>query len=194
MRKGSITVARGDRITVGTVLGLVGLSGKTEFPHLHFQVHKDKDIVDPFVGLTRSKPCGVSRQPLWKPGTLSHLPYQEPVVIGVGFGTAPPPKGAGVAEGTGESVLSRNSGKFLLWAEIYRVKASDTLVVTIIGPDGKKFRDVKVPIKRDLPYARRIATFRTQGNPWRAGVYRGFVSIDRGGKRKSSVTTTVSLR
>ncbi len=53
MRKGSIAVKKDDRVAAGQPLGLVGLSGATIFPHLHLTVRKDKEIVDPFVGLAR---------------------------------------------------------------------------------------------------------------------------------------------
>ena len=38
MRAGSVTVKKGQRVKPGAKLGLVGLSGRTEFPHLHFMV------------------------------------------------------------------------------------------------------------------------------------------------------------
>ncbi len=55
MRKGSIAVAKGDAVTTGQRLGLVGLSGRTEFPHIHITVRKNGKVVDPFV---RSAPGG----------------------------------------------------------------------------------------------------------------------------------------
>ena len=39
LRRGSVAVRPGDPVARGQVLGLVGLSGNTEFPHLHFEVH-----------------------------------------------------------------------------------------------------------------------------------------------------------
>ncbi|MGH6947191.1 MAG: M23 family metallopeptidase, partial [Kiloniellales bacterium] len=36
MRRGSVAVEVGDRVDAGDRLGLIGLSGNTEFPHLHF--------------------------------------------------------------------------------------------------------------------------------------------------------------
>ncbi|MDX1541463.1 MAG: M23 family metallopeptidase, partial [Geminicoccaceae bacterium] len=38
LRRGSVRVALGDRVEAGDPLGLVGLSGATSFPHLHFGV------------------------------------------------------------------------------------------------------------------------------------------------------------
>ena len=41
LRSGSVSVKPGDRVEAGTPLGMIGLSGQTEFPHLHFTVRKD---------------------------------------------------------------------------------------------------------------------------------------------------------
>ena len=42
MIPGSITVARGETVTEGQVIGLMGNSGNSDLPHLHFQVVTDK--------------------------------------------------------------------------------------------------------------------------------------------------------
>jgi murein DD-endopeptidase MepM/ murein hydrolase activator NlpD len=38
LQPGSLTVQVGDRVRAGQVLGLLGNSGNTDFPHLHFHV------------------------------------------------------------------------------------------------------------------------------------------------------------
>ena len=38
LAKGSITVKSGDLVTAGQVIGQIGLSGQTQFPHLHISV------------------------------------------------------------------------------------------------------------------------------------------------------------
>ncbi len=48
LKRGSLAVREGDAVDVGTVLGQVGLSGNTQFPHLHFSVRKDGQVIDPF--------------------------------------------------------------------------------------------------------------------------------------------------
>lgn len=48
MRKGSIRVKTGDVVSVGQPIGLVGVSGLTEFPHLHLTVRKNGTAIDPF--------------------------------------------------------------------------------------------------------------------------------------------------
>jgi murein DD-endopeptidase MepM/ murein hydrolase activator NlpD len=49
LRKGSVAVSVGQRVACGDVLGLVGSSGRSTLPHLHFQVESpDGEVVDPF--------------------------------------------------------------------------------------------------------------------------------------------------
>jgi murein DD-endopeptidase MepM/ murein hydrolase activator NlpD len=51
LKKGSVTVAVGDRVRCGDVLGLVGSSGNSSAPHLHFEVWApDGALWDPFAG------------------------------------------------------------------------------------------------------------------------------------------------
>src|SRR6476620_10519035 len=64
MAKGSVRVKVGDQITTGQPIGLVGLSGDTEFYHLHFTVRRHGKIVDPFAYGAPENSCG-GGQPLW---------------------------------------------------------------------------------------------------------------------------------
>ncbi|SIO11240.1 M23 family metallopeptidase [Halodesulfovibrio marinisediminis] len=50
LKKGTVRVASGDEVKAGSVLGEIGLSGKTGFVHVHFQVTYDGKIVCPFSG------------------------------------------------------------------------------------------------------------------------------------------------
>jgi murein DD-endopeptidase MepM/ murein hydrolase activator NlpD len=48
MARGSVVVKVGQQVAAGAPLGRVGLSGKTEFPHLHLTVRHGAQVVDPF--------------------------------------------------------------------------------------------------------------------------------------------------
>ncbi len=51
LKSGSVLVHVGDRVTCGQPLGLVGSSGRSSMPHLHFQVEDSAGaVVDPFGG------------------------------------------------------------------------------------------------------------------------------------------------
>ena len=48
LKRGSLAVREGDTVEAGTVLGQVGISGNTQFPHLHSSVRKEGEVIDPF--------------------------------------------------------------------------------------------------------------------------------------------------
>jgi hypothetical protein len=51
LKKGSVAVVEGQRVACGERLGLVGSSGVSTLPHLHFQVEDPAgEVVDPFAG------------------------------------------------------------------------------------------------------------------------------------------------
>lgn len=51
MKSGSVQVAVGDEVRCGDPLGLVGSSGESSTPHLHFEVNDPAgDVVDPYAG------------------------------------------------------------------------------------------------------------------------------------------------
>ncbi len=50
MRRSSIAVTPGQVVTAGTMLGLVGSSGNSNWPHLHFEVQLNNAPRDPFHG------------------------------------------------------------------------------------------------------------------------------------------------
>jgi len=61
LKKGSITVTKGQNVTAGQSIGKIGSSGNSSDPHLHFEVWYDsRTLVDPFKGN-----CGNTTS-LWK--------------------------------------------------------------------------------------------------------------------------------
>jgi murein DD-endopeptidase MepM/ murein hydrolase activator NlpD len=51
LKRGSVQVRVGDRVTCGDILGLVGSSGYSSAPHLHFEVSDQWGLIwDPFAG------------------------------------------------------------------------------------------------------------------------------------------------
>ncbi|MEQ9199723.1 MAG: M23 family metallopeptidase, partial [Rhodospirillales bacterium] len=63
MRRGSISVQVGDKVSRGHRIGLVGLSGFTNFPHIHLAVSLGEDKIDPFVGPGWKPDSGATPQP-----------------------------------------------------------------------------------------------------------------------------------
>ena len=81
MKKGSIRVAEGDAVVTGTPLGEVGLSGMTEFPHVHFTVREGDEEVDPFAldPATTAASCafaGDAATSIWSAAAKEALAYR----------------------------------------------------------------------------------------------------------------------
>ncbi|MDP6574387.1 MAG: M23 family metallopeptidase [Rhodospirillales bacterium] len=179
LRRGSVSVRKGQRVAAGERLGLVGHSGLAMFPHVHIQVRKGRKIVDPFVGAGPSKKCGLGVTPLWKRQVLAALPYQSTAIYSAGF-SATKPEVRGVRDGKyQETELPRNAAKLFLWAEIFHVRAGDRLTLTITGPDGKTLVRSSMTEKRDLARAFRPGGIPRPGDAWPEGVYRGEFRLTR---------------
>lgn len=83
MARGSIGVKVGDTVAAGAPVGRVGLSGNTEFPHLHFTVRHNGQVVDPFAPDTAAA-CG-ARAGLWRADVQAKMAYRAGAVLNAGF-------------------------------------------------------------------------------------------------------------
>jgi murein DD-endopeptidase MepM/ murein hydrolase activator NlpD len=50
LKSGSVQVQVGQEVACGEPLGLVGSSGFSSFPHLHFELQQDEEAIDPYAG------------------------------------------------------------------------------------------------------------------------------------------------
>ncbi len=80
LRRGSIMVRQGDRLPAGALLGYVGMSGETSFPHLHFTVRRDGRVLDPFTAAAAGEDAAA-----WAPGLRQKLAYRPAVLTGIGI-------------------------------------------------------------------------------------------------------------
>lgn len=196
MRRGSVEVNKGDRVGRGQQLGLVGLSGMTQFPHLHFQIEKGKKIIDPFAGLERKKKCGAGENPLWDDKTLAALSYQPTAIYNAGFAPEKPDLKK-VREGLyKDDRFYRNATAIVLWADIFRVHAGDRLAFKITGPNGETVKEKSFPIKDKKARYYAFLGSRSSKAVWPIGTYRGEVRLIRKGEKpeKYFVTRKVEVR
>lgn len=182
LRKGSVRVKTGATVASGDRIGSVGLSGMTEFPHLHIQVEKDGKIVDPFVGLAGDgEVCGLGAAPLWTAAALQKLRYRSPFVPNAGFADAVPEIGAARAGQFARVRVDRNSPALVFWAELYGVRAGDRLTLRLLGPDGETVASLS-----DTQARNQIRTWKAAGRKargtWAPGTYTGVVEVARAGE------------
>jgi hypothetical protein len=198
LMKGSIVVRVGEHVVAGQPLGLIGLSGNTEFPHLHLGVQHEGVDIDPFVGTATAYACGTPREPLWSVTAQDALAYVAGAALAAGFaGEAADHKAA--REGAYDGfALAEDSPALVFWAEFFGVRAGDRLVLTLELP-GERFDDITsvTTLDRDRALQFQFAGRRQPDGGWPAGVYQGRAellrAIDGVERVVSSIETTTVL-
>jgi hypothetical protein len=195
LRRGSVSVRQGERVTAGQPLGLVGLSGDTEFPHVHFEVRKDGQVVDPFVGAGAGAACGETVASLWSSAARARLPYTPTGIVCTGWADAAVERTAMLEDCDRAVALSTRSPGLVWWAEVYGVRKDDRLHVELLGPDGAVLGTTTAIVAKD-----RAREFRYFGKPrpaggWSAGRYRARLTLTRAdGSAVLDVTREIELR
>lgn len=176
LRRGSVAVRRGQRVAAGERLGLVGLSGATAFPHLHFEVRRNGRAVDPF--LPGGGACGSGGPTLWAE-TPDYLPGGL-----IAAGIAPfLPAYADVKAGLPAPLrLPPDTPALVLWAYAFGGRAGDVLRFRLAGPAGPLLEQ-SMALDRPLAQYFRAAGRRRPGpEPWPTGIYAGDVTLLREGE------------
>ncbi|MBM4122533.1 MAG: M23 family metallopeptidase [Nitrospira sp.] len=195
LRQGSIKVKAGDRVETGSALGLVGLSGKTEFPHVHLTVRKKGKAIDPFTGQEVSAGCGKEGNPLWR-ADLS-VPYEEVALYNAGFSAGKPDMAAIRNGKRDDGPLAATAPALVLLVDIFGVEAGDKLWFLITDPDGKPIFEHVEQIEKTQARRFVFAGKKLTIPSWPTGTYTGRATLTRkmdGQEMKSDITRTVTIR
>lgn len=181
---GSIEVAPGDTVDAGTPLGMVGLSGRTEFPHLHLSLRQNGKTIDPF-DPTDASGCAIDpAQDLWEPD----LPAPPGGIIAVGFADAIP-EYAAIKDGTAHrDTLPNTAPAFVIWAYVHGGRAGDTITLSISG-----IYDQIVTLDRTQAQLFRAGGRKTPAGGWPPGDYIGTVTLMRDGDILGERVANISL-
>jgi hypothetical protein len=181
LRRGSLLVARGDEVAAGQPLGLVGLSGETSFPHVHFDIRHGEQVIDPFVGPEPGPDCGPGKHPLWRADVMAALAYQPVVLANAGFAPAAPEL-ADVERGWHQrAAMPATAPALVLWVEAFWLAAGDRARFTISGPDGAPVVDRPIELDKGWQHWFQFVGARRPGAAWPAGSYTGTVTLERAG-------------
>lgn len=178
LKQGSVVVAQKQDVKAGEKIAQVGLSGVTEFPHLHLGVFWEDSVIDPFTGLTHKDGCGKMKAPLWHEGLP--VSYEPVVIFDGGFRSGPPDFNAINAGQKNPDTIDINSAGFVFWAGFYNVEEGDVVDLQITDPDGQVFitRRDEVPETRTRQYyytGRKIGRVQLK-----QGEYKAKAKISRG--------------
>jgi murein DD-endopeptidase MepM/ murein hydrolase activator NlpD len=182
LRSGSVAVAAGDRVSAGTPLGLIGLSGETEFPHLHFTVRRDGIAIDPFTGAAGAWQCGAPTAPVWTESAAAVLAYVPTGLLIAGFSAAAP-AAAAIRRGDGRlGPEARDPEALVLWADIFGAEAGDVQSFRIIAPDGAIVLEQETVLEADNVSWFAFAGRRRPAAGWPPGRYAGIYALARNGE------------
>lgn len=141
--KNSIIVKVGQKIKVGDKIGYVGMSGHTEFPHLHLSVTKNDEIIDPFTNLSPSKEYSCHNQnninSLWDKKTEEKLKYIETAILNFHVTSEIPTELAARAGNHREDQIALTANKIILWADIMGVLKNDKIIFELTDEQGNNF-------------------------------------------------------
>jgi hypothetical protein len=169
LAKDSVRVRPGQTVSAGAPLGRVGLSGATVFPHLHFTVRHQGQIIDPFAFEAAAESCGGGK-PLWRPALAASLTYQARALLNWGFAAAPVSMEAieaGAARARGDPAA------LVAWVRSIGLKSADVQELMLTAPDGETLLDHRArPLERNEAQSLLFAGKKRPASGWPAGVYR----------------------
>lgn len=194
LARGSIRVTVGQEVAAGQPIARVGLSGNTEYPHLHLTVRQGARTVDPFLPdggaacAARAEGAG-----LWTPSAAAALAYRPGgAVLNAGFAEGPVDMArieAGVPPRPGPVAPA-----LVAYVRAINLSAGDRLVLTLTGPSGLAFaRTEGPPLDHDKAQWLVYVGKKTPPGGWERGLYRADFQVLRDGRTVLSRSFDLSL-
>lgn len=187
LMEGSIIVEKGAAVTAGQVIGLVGYSGNTQFPHLHLSVRRHGEIVDPFDPDGKITCGSLSEDQLFSPP----IPYSPGAILTAGFSDGIPDFGA-VQNGTAPEPATTDAAALVVWGYIFGGQKGDVVTLNYETPDGQTFERT-VLLKKNQAQLMRASGKKRPPNGWAPGDYIGTVTLTRKGVVIDEMITTLSI-
>ena len=171
LRRGSVRVTPGQVVVAGAPLGLVGLSGRTEFPHLHLTLRLGTMQIDPFTGLPSQQGCGGAAKSLWRAD--AGIDYEDVALYNAGFSVGPPAIEA-IRNGERlEGSVDEAAPALVLWVDIFGVQAGDRLLFSIRDPAGRVVHRSEQSVDRTQARRYAFSGLKRPATGWLPGSYTG---------------------
>ena len=193
LAQGSVAVRRGQAVRAGERLGLVGLSGLTEFPHLHLTIRHQGKAVDPFAPAPVAGACG-SEQTLWDAATAQALAYRRRVLLNHGFSDRALtmaevenlPPDAGRPNGQSSALVA--------WVRMIGLEPGDAARLTLRAPDGTVIAERLQPaLERAQAQSLSLIGRKRPAPGWPAGTYRAEYQITNAGQTVFSQAFSLNI-
>ena len=202
LRQGSVRVRPGQRVQAGEAIGLVGLSGKTEFPHVDFVVRHNGRALDPYAptlgaGSDRAPDCRIQpvagMESLWREDLREALRYVPSGVLFSGFAISTPDR---ERAWRGESVdeADARAPAIFFFVESFGLRNGDVERISIGAPDGRVILSTDRPVERNQAVRYLSVGARMPGPGWKPGRYLARYQVERGGAVVAQVQRALLIR
>ncbi len=185
LQRGSVRVRRGQRVNEGDVLGLVGLSGHTEFPHLDFVVRRSGRVYDPFSPPTGDSAMedalargdaqcadGPAPHTLWREELRAALRYRPSAVLIAGFASEAADRGKAQRGEYLPGAIGRDARALVFWIEAAGLRRGDVEWLELRAPGGASLAQRVTTLEGNLAVRFSFVGRNRTAAAWPAGVYR----------------------
>jgi hypothetical protein len=188
IKEGSVVVQSGYLVAAGDVLGQVGLSGRTQFPHVHITLRRQGQVVDPFILDGRISCDEPGTSSLW--ATSPDTPAGGRLSIDFSYQI---PDYDVVIAGEASVEALRPNAPIVLWAFAFGAQPGDVVKIEFAGPDGPLFETEDV-LDRTQALFMRAGGLNPPAAGWPKGVYSGVVTHDQGQSTLDQRRLQITLR
>lgn len=182
LAQGSVAVRRGQTVRAGERLGLVGLSGLTEFPHLHLTVRHNGKAIDPFAPSPSAGACS-SDATLWDDTAAAALVYRRRVMLNHGFSERVLSMAEVENQQPGEATPTSQSPALIAYVRMIGLEAGDTAHIVLRAPDGTVIAEKLLPaLERGQAQTLTLIGRKRPGASWPAGTYLAEYQVTNAGQ------------
>ena len=186
LRQGSVIVKPGQKVARGSLLGLVGLSGSTSFPHLHFHLSYKGKNIDPFTGMKGDEGCeaAATGRSYWSADANAKLGYRNGGVFSSGFSDHAPSFDELETSSIDLKTYDPGTKEIYYWLDLWGIHKGDQEELQIYKPDGSVYKRSS-NVEKSSVVSLRIF-HHTSDIPFPDGIYRVTYKLRRAGKSNLS--------
>lgn len=196
LKQGSVSVAQGQTIEAGSIIGQIGASGSAEFPHVHFSVRQNGSDIDPFSAERLDGQAGqcITRaalsNSLWSESALADLAAPALQLIGSGLTNSAVDHGR--LTDTKPVDVSTEDTTLVGWAWLINLQQGDEIALLLTAPDGTTFAQTQTqPLDANKAD---YSLFAGRRRPPMPGTYMLSVSVLRDGEEVLSTQQAHTVR
>jgi hypothetical protein len=192
LKQYSVRVKQGDHVKAGDAIGVIGMSGNAEFPHLHFEVRHYGKTIDPFAPSTATG-CSDSRGSLWAGNATILQQYRDTIVLAADF-AASPADAMNAYQQARRTPSIVNPEQLLIWGITSGSKSGDTERFQVHDPKRGLILQREARISESTLQRVAFAGLKRPQKGWIPGLYRGSYTLIRDGKIFGSAENSILIK